>query len=66
MTTFIGKILVIVITCVSLLFLGMSTVAYSTARDWPKVISAESAKVKVLKDKLSGAPARVGRRQESS
>ena len=31
MTTFIGKILVIVITCVSLLFLGLSTVAYSTA-----------------------------------
>jgi chromosome segregation ATPase len=53
MSTFIGKILVIVITCVSLLFLGISTVAYSTARDWPKAISAESAKVKVLKDKLS-------------
>jgi chromosome segregation ATPase len=53
MSTFIGKILVIVITCVSLLFLGISTVAYSTAKEWPKAIAAESAKIKTLKDKLS-------------
>jgi chromosome segregation ATPase len=52
MSTFIGKILVIVITCVSLLFLGISTVAYSTARDWPKAVSAESVKVDALKKKL--------------
>ncbi len=52
MSTFIGKILVIVITCVSLLFLGISTVAYSTARDWPKAISLETGKVKTLKDRL--------------
>lgn len=57
MSTFIGKILVIVITCVSLIFLGISTVAYATARDWPKAISAESAKVKVLKDKLQALQA---------
>jgi chromosome segregation ATPase len=52
MSTFIGKILVIVITCVSLLFLGITTVAYSTAREWPKVVSAEQAKIDALKKKL--------------
>ena len=52
MSTFIGKILVIVITCVSLLFLGISTVAYSTARDWPKAVSTEKTKLDALKTKL--------------
>jgi hypothetical protein len=52
MSTFIGKILVIVITCVSLLFLGISTVAYSTAKDWPRAASIESVKVDALKKKL--------------
>jgi gas vesicle protein len=34
--TFAGKILVIVIMCMSLIFLGVSTVALTTAKDWGK------------------------------
>ncbi len=53
MSTFIGKILVIVITSVSLLFLGISTVAYSTARNWQTATVAEQKKVDELKKKLA-------------
>lgn len=52
MSTTIGKVLVIVITCVSLLFLGISSVAFSTARDWPKAVTAEQGKIDALKKKL--------------
>jgi chromosome segregation ATPase len=53
MSTVIGKVLVITITTVSLLFLGISTVAYSTARSFPTAISAEQKKVDELKKKLA-------------
>jgi chromosome segregation ATPase len=52
MSTFIGKILVVTITAVSLLFLGISAVAYATARNWPTVIAAEAKKADELKKKL--------------
>ena len=45
MSTFIGKILVIVIASVALLFLGISTVAFSTARDWTKATAGLQKKV---------------------
>jgi hypothetical protein len=32
--TFVGKILVIVIMAFSLLFLGLSTVVYTTSKNW--------------------------------
>ena len=49
MSTFIGRILVIVITAVSLLFLGISTVAFSTASDWTKATQGLQKKVTDLK-----------------
>jgi chromosome segregation ATPase len=49
MSTFIGRILVIVITSVSLLFLGISTVAFSTARDWTKATQSLQKRVTELK-----------------
>jgi chromosome segregation ATPase len=52
MSTFIGKILVIVITSVSLLFLGITTVAFSTARDWTKATQVLQKKVTDLKKDL--------------
>jgi chromosome segregation ATPase len=54
MSTFIGRILVIAITTLSLLFLGISTVAYSTARNWQSAPAAEQKKVDELKKKLQG------------
>jgi chromosome segregation ATPase len=52
MSTFIGRILVTVIACVALLFLGISTVAFSTARDWTKATSGLQKKVTELKKDL--------------
>ena len=52
MSTFIGKILVIVIASVSLIFLGISTVAFSTARDWTKATQGLQKKVADLKKDL--------------
>jgi chromosome segregation ATPase len=40
--TFAGKILVIVIMAMSLVFLGISTVALTTATDWKKAIADQS------------------------
>jgi chromosome segregation ATPase len=40
--TFAGKILVIVIMAMSLVFLGVSTVALTTATDWKKAIGDQS------------------------
>ena len=39
--TFVGKILVIVIMAFSLLFLGFSTVAFVTTRNWKTATEAE-------------------------
>jgi Sec-independent protein translocase protein TatA len=52
MSTFIGRILVIVIASVALLFLGISTVAFSTARDWSKATQGLQKKVADLKKDL--------------
>jgi len=52
MSTFVGKILVIVITAVSLLFLGISTVAYSTSKNWLTAFGADQKKIDELKKKL--------------
>jgi len=53
--TFVGKILVIIIMACSLLFLGISTVVFSTATDWRAKTAAEQAKVSELQKKQSDA-----------
>jgi septal ring factor EnvC (AmiA/AmiB activator) len=55
--TFVGKILVIVIMAFSLLYLGVSTVAFSTARNWMAQTKAEQKKLEELKRKLNDAQA---------
>jgi chromosome segregation ATPase len=53
--TDIGKILVLVITAFSLLFLGISTVAFTTAKNWVTATQEEKKKVDDLKKKLTDA-----------
>jgi len=53
--TFVGKILVIVIMAFSLLFLGISTVVFSTATNWKDATAKEQAKLSELKKKQSDA-----------
>jgi len=53
--TYVGKILVIIIMACSLLFLGISTVVFSTATDWRARTAAEQAKVSDLQKKQSDA-----------
>jgi len=53
--TYVGKILVIIIMACSLLFLGISTVVFSTATDWRGKTAAEEAKVRDLQKKQSDA-----------
>jgi hypothetical protein len=55
--TFVGKILVIVIMFFSLLFLGFTTVAFTTAKNWMVATKAEQAKVDDLQKKLKDAKA---------
>jgi hypothetical protein len=55
--TFVGKILVIVIVLFSLLFMGISTVAFSTARNWMAHTRVEQKKAEELKKKLNDAQA---------
>lgn len=55
--TFVGKILVIVIMFFSLLFLGFTTVAFTTAKNWMVATKAEQAKVDDLNKKLKDAQA---------
>ena len=57
--TFVGKILVIVIMAFALLFLGISTVVFSTAKNWMVATKAEQAKVDDLNKKLNDAKAGV-------
>jgi len=49
--TFVGKILVIVIMAFALLFLGISTVVFSTATNWKTATEAEKKKVNDLNNK---------------
>ncbi|MEA2630101.1 MAG: hypothetical protein QOE66_320, partial [Chloroflexota bacterium] len=60
--TFVGRILVLVITALSLVFLGVSTVVFSTATNWKqateklkKDVSDQQSKANVLKAELTAA-----------
>jgi hypothetical protein len=55
--TFVGKILVIVIMAFSLLFLGISTVVFTTSKNWVTATKDEKQKVDDLKKKLNDATA---------
>jgi hypothetical protein len=57
--TFVGKILVIIIMACSLLFLGISTVVFTTATDWRAKTAAEQTKVTELQKKHSDAQAAI-------
>ncbi len=55
--TFVGKILVITIMAFALVFLALSTVVFSTSRNWMVATKAERAKVEDFKNKLNDAKA---------
>src|SRR5512135_1841876 len=55
--TFVGKILVIVIMAFALLFLGISTVVFTTATDWKLETERQRAEVRKLQDKNRDATA---------
>jgi chromosome segregation ATPase len=55
--TFVGKILVIVIMAFSLLFLGISTVVFTTSKNWMTATKDEQKKVDDFKKKLQDAQA---------
>ncbi len=55
--TLVGKILVIVIMIFSVVFLGISTAVFSTAKNWRTATAAEKKKVDELKKKLADAQA---------
>jgi hypothetical protein len=55
--TFVGRILVIVIMLFSLIFLGISTVVYSTSKNWKAATQDQTKKVDELKKKLADAQA---------
>ncbi|HKI21024.1 MAG TPA: hypothetical protein VKA15_24235, partial [Isosphaeraceae bacterium] len=55
--TFVGRILVIVIMLFSLIFLGISTVVYSTSKNWKTATQEQMKKVEELKKKLTDAQA---------
>lgn len=57
--TFVGKILVIVIMAFSLLFLGISTVVFTTDTNWKDATAKEKAKVADVQKKLTDAKASV-------
>jgi len=49
--TFVGRILVLVITGLALVFLGVSTVVFTTATNWKQATEAEKKKVGELQNK---------------
>lgn len=55
--TFIGKILVLVVTAFTLIFLGISTVALSTRKDWPDAVKKANVTITDLTKKLADAKA---------
>jgi chromosome segregation ATPase len=57
--TYVGKILVIVIMAFSLIFLGITTVAFSTARNWRTATEEQQKKVRELSKKLTDSQAAV-------
>ena len=56
--THVGKILVLVIMAFSLLFLGISTVVFSTAKNWKTATEEQKKEVENVKKKLSEAQAK--------
>jgi hypothetical protein len=48
--TFVGRILVLVITALALVFLGVSTVVFTTASNWKEAKEAETKKVQKLQN----------------
>ncbi len=56
--THVGKILVLVIMAFSLLFLGISTVVFSTAKNWKTATEEQKREVEKVKQKLSEAQAK--------
>jgi soluble cytochrome b562 len=57
--TYVGKILVIVIMAFSLIFLGISTVVFTTAKNWRTATEEQKKKVGDLTKKLNDAQAGV-------
>ena len=55
--TYVGKILVIVIMALSLIFLGVSTVVFSTAKNWRTATEEQKKKVSEYQKKLTDAQA---------
>jgi predicted nucleic acid-binding Zn-ribbon protein len=56
--TFVGKILVILIMAFSLVFLGVSTVVFSTAANWKDKSAAQAKEIGELKKSLGDAKAK--------
>ena len=57
--TFVGKILVILIMACSLVFLGVSTVVFTTATNWKEKSTKQADEVKKVTGQLSDAKAKV-------
>ncbi|QEH38211.1 hypothetical protein OJF2_68090 [Aquisphaera giovannonii] len=57
--TFVGKILVILIMALSLIFLGISTVVFTTSQNWLVAANAQKKAAGELKTKLDDANAKV-------
>ncbi len=57
--TYVGKILVIVIMAFSLIFLGISTVVFTTAKNWRTATAEQKKQVDTLTRKLGDAQAAV-------
>jgi len=57
--TLVGRILVFVITILALVFLGVSTVVFSTATNWKEAKEAETKKVNELQTKTQTLTAQV-------
>ena len=55
--TFVGKILVILIMALSLVFLGVSVVAFTTATNWKTETEKQRTEVKKVQDQLATAKA---------
>jgi len=62
--TYIGRILVIVIMAFSLIFLGISSVVFTTAKNWKTETEAQKKKVSELTTKLNDAQAGVDAAQK--
>jgi len=65
--TFVGRILVLIITALALVFLGVSTVVFTTATNWKVAKDAETKKVNDLQNKTRDLTAQLeGAKQENA